>query len=234
MAAWLDHEFAGHLCRMYPDGAMYVEALATTFISDVHIGKSGQFRKDGIPTPVAAHHHGMKRLQTALERHPKSTVVFLGDLFEGRQNTQTAALERLFSKYPKRSFILVKGNHDFDIPDWNQLQVLEEYEIGNFICLHEPPGCDFDRDIPFDQIQAQNQHPKIKTGKVLLCGHLHPGAALRGKGRFKVKIKTFFFNHWIGVLPAFGALTGHHSLGQSGAYFGIAENSLIDLGNWEE
>ena len=48
------------------------------------------------------------------------------------------------------------------------------------------------------------------------------------------KIKAFFFNDWIAVLPAFGSLTGQHSLGEAGHYFGIFENQIKSLGNWSE
>lgn len=77
-------------------------------------------------------------------------------------------------------------------------------------------------------------HPELNEDKVLICGHLHPGATLKGKGRFRVKMKAFFFNHWIGILPAFGALTGHYSLAENGTYFGIAENYVVPLGDWDK
>jgi hypothetical protein len=47
-------------------------------------------------------------------------------------------------------------------------------------------------------------------------------------------MKAFFFNHWIGILPAFGALTGHYSLAENGTYFGIAENYVVPLGDWDK
>jgi len=234
MKLWLDYTFAGHSCRLFFDGSMFVEELNTLFISDVHLGKGGQYRKEGIPTPIAVHKFGMKRIAAALDRHAKATVVFLGDLFEGAQNKETSELQTLIKAHPQRTFILVKGNHDFDLPNWPELSVRNEYQLGNFLCLHEPPGSDFDKEISFDREKAYQQHPELRQGKVLLCGHLHPGASLKGKGRFRVKTKAFYFNQWIGILPAFGALTGHYSLGEKGTYFGIAENYIVPLGDWDK
>lgn len=234
MEQWLDYTFGGHSCRLFFDGSMYVEELDSLFLSDIHLGKGGQFRKEGIPTPIAVHRFGMKRLSAAIDRHPNARVVFLGDLFEGAQNKETSELLAFIKQRPNRKFILVKGNHDFDVPSWSELEVHDEYHLGNFICLHEPPGSNFDKNISFDFDKARLQHEEMSEGKVLICGHLHPGASLKGKGRFRVKMKAFFFNQWIGVLPAFGALTGHYSLAEKGTYFGIAENYVIALGDWDK
>jgi metallophosphoesterase superfamily enzyme len=231
MEQWLDYTFGGQSCRLYYDGSMVVEALNTLFISDLHLGKSGQFRKEGIPTPVAVHKKGMQRLKVALGRHPTSNVVFLGDLFDGHQNTETIDLQRLIEKEHHRTFTLVRGNHDYDLPDWVGLNIVDVLELGNFICLHEPPGSNFKNNKPFQWAAAKTSFPELSKKKFLLCGHLHPGATLKGKGRFKVKIKAFFFNDWIGILPAFGALTGQHSLSEAGHYFGIFENQIRALGN---
>ena len=234
MEQWLDYTFGGHSCRLYFDCYIYVEELDALFVTDVHLGKGGQFRKEGIPTPIAVHRFGMKRLATAIDRHPNSTVIFLGDLFEGAQNKETSELLDFIKERSQRTFILVKGNHDFDLPKWSELHVFEEYSIGNFLCLHQPPGSDFSKDCSFSEAIARRAHPELNTSKVLICGHLHPGATLKGRGRFRVKMKAFYFNSWIGILPAFGALTGHYSLGENGTYFGLAENHVVALGNWEE
>lgn len=234
MKQWLNYTFGGQSCRLYFDGSMHVKALNTLFISDLHLGKGGQFRKEGIPTPVAAHKKGMQRLKEAIERHPTSNVVFLGDLFDGNQNKETIDLKSLIQKAGSRTFTLVKGNHDYDLPDWDDLKIVDVLELGNFICIHEPPGSNFKNNKAFEWASAKIIFPELSKEKVMLCGHLHPGATLKGKGRFKVKIKAFFFNEWIGVLPAFGALTGHHSLGETGHYFGILENQITALGNWSE
>ena len=114
MEQWLDYTFGGHSCRLYFDGSLYVEDLNTLFLSDIHLGKGGQFRKEGIPTPIAVHRFGMKRLSAAIDRHPTSTVIFLGDLFEGAQNKETSELLDFIKDRSERNFILVKGNHDSD------------------------------------------------------------------------------------------------------------------------
>jgi len=232
MLSKIDHVICGIACELYGDGTIYVPSLETLFIADVHIGKTGQFRKEGIPAPKAAHHHGLQKLQAAISRAPVREVVFLGDLFEGKQNSETEDLSAVFRSFPHICFRLVKGNHDFDVPDWAHLEVHQEYRVGPFICLHEPPGNDFNKDLPFDRSMVEANYPGIGTHSILLCGHLHPGAVLKGKGRSRLRIKTFFIGDVIAVLPAFGALTGQYPLEENGQYFGIIENSILNLGSW--
>lgn len=228
----ISHELCGLTCELHGDGTMYVPALRTLFIADVHVGKTGQFRKEGIPAPKAIHRLALAHLERAISRDGATRVVFLGDLFEGRQNNETNDLKALFEQFSAVQFDLVKGNHDFDLPDWAQLQIHEELVIGPFICLHEPPGSDFSTDRPFDLHLIQSEYPNSGDSGILLCGHLHPGATLRGKGRSRARVKAFFIGEHLAVLPAFGALTGHYPLKENGQYFGILENSIFNLGSW--
>ncbi|MEO1715347.1 MAG: phosphoesterase, partial [Bacteroidota bacterium] len=41
-----------------------------------------------------------------------------------------------------------------------------------------------------------------------LAGHIHPGVALSGGGRQRLRLPCFFFGQQQGLLPAFGAFTG--------------------------
>lgn len=232
MAPYIIHELCGLPCELHGDGSMYVPELKTLFIADLHVGKGGQFRKEGIPTPIRAHQQAMAKLECTLNRQKAEQVIILGDLFEGWQNRETKDLRELLQKYPSTKFILVRGNHDFDPPDWTELELHLTYRAGPFICLHDPPGCDFDKNIPFNIDKAEQEFPDIQGQNMLLCGHLHPGAILKGRGRTRARLKAFFFNDQLGILPAFGALTGHYSLQEKGQYFGIIENSILNLGSW--
>jgi len=232
MTPYIIHELCGLSCELHGDGSMYVPSLKTIFIADLHVGKSGQFRKDGIPTPIRVHKEAMTKLETTFKRQELEHVVFLGDLFEGWQNRETKDLRALLQRCSSTKFILVRGNHDYDPPDWPELEVHHTYRVGPFICLHDPPGCDFDKNIPFNLDKALLEFPDIQRGSMLLCGHLHPGATLKGRGRTRARLKAFFFNEVLGILPAYGALTGQYPLQEKGQYFGIIENSILNLGSW--
>ena len=221
--------FGDTLLRLNSDGSAFIPEHNTLLIADVHLGKSGVFRKAGIPAPQGLHEKNIRQLTRVFEMHPGSTVVFLGDVFHGLQNNETQSLQFLLNAHPQHTFILVKGNHDFDLPEWKQLNVVDEWTIGTLLCLHEPPGSDFDTDIPFTRTAAQQRFPGLAKDVFLVCGHLHPGVALRGKGRSRARIKAFYSNQWLCVLPAFGTFTGQHPLKVPGTYYGIVDGTIVKL-----
>ena len=221
--------FGDTLLRLNSDGSAFIPEHNTLLIADVHLGKSGVFRKAGIPAPQGLHEKNIRQLTRVFEMHPGSTVVFLGDVFHGLQNNETQSLQFLLNAHPQHTFILVKGNHDFDLPEWKQLNVVDEWTIGTLLCLHEPPGSDFDTDTPFTRTAAQQRFPGLAKDVFLICGHLHPGVALRGKGRSRARIKAFYSNQWLCVLPAFGTFTGQHPLRVPGTYYGIVDGTIIKL-----
>lgn len=225
MSGAVPHTFGGVSFHLYPDGTAFAPELNVLFIADVHLGKSAHFRAFGIPTPKGIHEHAMTALHAAIGRHANAQVVFLGDLFHNLQNHETADLHELISTYPDSDFHLIVGNHDIDLPQWPELHIHSSLDFDSLVCLHEPPGADFNANIPFDRERMAERYPN----RHLLCGHLHPGALLRGKGRGRVRIKAFYFGDGIGVLPAFGPFTGAHALQVDGQYFGIAEGQVLPL-----
>jgi metallophosphoesterase superfamily enzyme len=166
----------------------------------------------------------MMRLEAALARNPEAQVVFLGDLFHGVQNAETQAFREVLKRAPQDHFTLVLGNHDFHAPDWEEINCVDRMELGPMILVHEPPGSDFDHNIPFDMDRAD------QPGHYYVAGHLHPAAALRGKGRSRLMLPAFYFGDKLAVLPAFGLFTGRKALDAHGRFYGLAENSIIDLG----
>jgi len=225
MLGAIPHTFGGIEFLLYPDGTAFAPALNSLFIADVHLGKSAHFRAFGIPAPRGIHEHAMTSLHAAIGRHAKAQIVFLGDLFHNLQNKETEDLHELINTYSDSEFHLVVGNHDIDLPDWQELEIHSKLELDGLVCLHEPPGSNFSANIAFDRKLIAERHPN----KHLLCGHLHPGALLRGKGRGRVRMKAFYFSDSIGVLPAFGPFTGAHALQEEGQYFGIAEGQVLRL-----
>jgi len=221
--------FGGSTLRLNGDGSAFLPEYNTLLIADVHLGKSGVFRKAGIPAPQGLHEKNIDQLVRAFTAHPSATVVFLGDVFHGLQNKETRSLQSVLDAHPAHTFILVKGNHDFDLPEWKQLTVVDQWQVGSLLCLHEPPGSDFDTDTPFKMSAAEQRFPTLANDVFLVCGHLHPGVALRGKGRSRARIKAFYINPWLCVLPAFGTFTGQHALKVSGTYYGIVDGTVVKL-----
>ncbi len=212
------------------DGSLYLPDQHSLLLADLHWGKATHFRKAGIPTPQGIVTSNEQRLRAALERHPNSRVFFLGDLFHSTQNSENYRLRSLLEDYPEHRCTLVLGNHDRDLPPWDCLAFCEQVQLDERIELrHEPPGCDFDRQVPFAEPNGEDGGNETARGTRVIAGHLHPAVLLRGAGKGRARIPAFFFNHWLTVLPPFGTFTGHHVLKEPGSYYGLVDGQVFAL-----
>lgn len=88
--------------------------------------------------------------------------------------------------------MLVVGNHDI-ISELKYealgVEICSELILENFLLTH---------------------HPEIRKKYFNLCGHLHPGFKLNGKGRQQVKLRCFYKSREQMVLPAFGEFTENY------------------------
>lgn len=185
-------------------------------IADLHIGKINHFRKFGIPVPVEAISKNFDILNQQIEKYSPETVYFLGDLFHSHHNAEWELLQAEMTKHNDIEFVLIMGNHDI-LPDLtykdSSLNIIKDkLEKGPFILTHHPMD-------------------NIPTRKYNLCGHIHPGVRLTGKGRQSLKLPCFYFNISQGILPAFGTFTGTSLIESNGdsTIYGIAEDSLIRI-----
>ncbi len=186
-------QLAGQEVELLPQKAMFLPESRSLLIADMHVGKAMHFRKSGMPLPADASERDFNLLTTIIGTHAPREVIFLGDLFHSHQNTEWSALTSFMNQHAGIRFALVPGNHDrfsqrfsADSP----LELLpEHYALGPFMLSHAPS----EQPVP---------------GYYQLCGHLHPGIALHGKGRMQVTLPCFWLGAHTGVLPAFGNLTG--------------------------
>lgn len=214
MKHYLEATIAGESFLLLPEKAMYWPRRRCLIVADVHLGKVTHFRKHGIPIPMEATTSNEERLLLLLDSLELEEVIILGDLFHSEYNGEWHLLERLTSTYVDTTFHLVEGNHD--ILQYDQYRstrlVLhsDTWELGPFTLSHEPLAT----------CQGYN-----------LCGHIHPGVVLRGKGRQYLRLPCFFFGEEAGILPAFGAFTGLYQMTpQVGEeVFAIAERQVFDV-----
>lgn len=163
-------------------------------IADLHFGKVEHFRKNGIGIPSGSSDKDFRRLKDLVTKVNAQHVVFLGDLFHSDFNTAWHDFQNLLKDLKNYTFHLVLGNHDIlDPSKYNNLNLYHQMEVGNLILTHEPI------DVVVDD-------------KYNLCGHIHPGVRLRGRGRQYLRLPCFYFGKHTGILPAFGSFTGLHVL----------------------
>ena len=185
MTRSLEIVVAGEAMEARGDRTLFWPARSTLFVADLHLGKGAAFRAGGLPVPAGTTAATLAELSKATEETKARKVVVLGDLWHaraGRTEENRAALQRWRDERPGVQMRLVIGNHD--------------QGAGWELDAH-PPGV---VEGPF----ALHHFPDPDPNGYVLCGHLHPALRLDGIGR----LPCFWFGREVGVLPAFGDLTG--------------------------
>lgn len=201
---------------LLPQKAIYIEKHQVLLIADPHFGKAAHFRKAGVPISEHLHDDDLQKISLLICQFDPRDIYFLGDLFHSDLNESWWILEEFIDLFPAVNFHLVKGNHDilpkacYTSGKWIIHE--EPLEIENFLLSHEPI-------------------PNVPEGKINLCGHIHPGISLRGKGRQKVTLPCFFYSQRRIILPAFGRFTGLDVLActKSDQAFVIADEAVISI-----
>jgi DNA ligase-associated metallophosphoesterase len=199
---------------LLPQKAIYWPDKRIVFIADTHLGKISHFRKKGLAIPAEAQKNNYQRLfDLVLQVQPKK-LYFLGDLFHSEMNSEWMAFKETIGHFPNCEFHLVNGNHDIlQAISYKQAKLqchLESIQIGPFWLSHEPE--------------------EAPEGLYNLCGHIHPGVSLKGKGKQRLRLPCFFFKEKQGILPAFGDFTGLYTIKPqaSNRIYLIVEEKVID------
>lgn len=180
--------------QLLAEGVIYMPERSLLLFADVHLGKDSHFRKHGIPLPGNISAHDISTMQLLIETVNPKEVIILGDLFHSEYNEAWRLFCKLIEETKPIRYTLVKGNHDIlDEEKYVMLEVVDKYEIGRILCTHEP------LDVTI-------------SGKYNLCGHIHPGVRLRGKGKQSLRLPCFYFGKCTGILPPFGTFTGLHTI----------------------
>jgi DNA ligase-associated metallophosphoesterase len=208
-------DLAGEAVRLDADRALYWPARRTLLVADVHFGKAQVLREGGIPLPRGTTGGDLARLDALIERHAARRLLVLGDLVHGRTAPDAAWIERVAAWRAARAAlhcVVVRGNHDRRVdPARIGFDVVEgALHEGPFVFAHEP---------------APDPRGYV------LAGHLHPGVVLRERHAPRARLPAFWFGATVGVLPAFGRLTGLMPVQSASAdhVFAIAPGMVLPI-----
>lgn len=200
---------------------LYYPAEDTLILSDIHLGKAGHFRKNGIPVPIDINQDNLNRLDACIELFNPKKIIFIGDLFHSEANTEWDDFHDWRTRHRKLSMTLALGNHELYSPQKYEalgLKVASHVDLNGLRFRHqpEPSGA---KPIESSEVSAS------------ICGHLHPGIKLAGKGKQRLVLPCFAHYEQQLILPAFGTFTGLHMITMKEALqlYAIAENELIAL-----
>jgi uncharacterized protein len=211
------HKVRNHSIWLSSDRCVYWEEEKALIISDLHFGKTGHFRKAGIPVPQNIYKEDLQRLVSQLQYFQPSQLIIVGDLFHSEMNKELELFKRWRSNFTRMDVKLIKGNHDILHDDWYKEAAIEVNQecltISNFTFIHDIGDNTSDTDSYF------------------FSGHIHPGISIRGGGRQSLRFPCFYFTDRYCVIPAFSRFTGTYSVNpqKNENVFAIVENSIVQL-----
>ena len=190
-------------------------------LSDPHIGKSGHFRKAGIPIPQNIFKEDLQRLFSQVTYFKADELIIVGDLFHSHANKEMDLFTKWRKDLSNLNVRLVKGNHDILSKKFYSnagIEVSPEHFL-------QAPFC-FTHDINdrCDEIADPNQF-------YTFSGHIHPGIKINGYGKQTLRFPCFYFGHDYAVLPAFSYFTGLATLypKKSDNVFALVEKNVIKI-----
>lgn len=199
--------------HLLPERAAFLPVYNVLLLADLHLGKAGHFRKNGIPVSGQVHQEDILRLEQLMIVSQAKTIVFLGDLFHSDANNEWFDFVDLLHRHSQQDFILVKGNHDILPKDFYQiknLDVMDMWKAGPFSFTH--------------------QH-QADTDGYNISGHVHPGVKLGGTGKQHMTLPCFYFSDNHALMPAFGFFTGLYAIKvkRTDQVFGVLDNVVHKL-----
>src|SRR4051794_29618515 len=118
MTAPTIYKVRNHSVWLSADRCMFWEEEKALIISDLHFGKTGHFRKEGIPVPQNVYKEDLQRLITRIQYYQPKKLVIVGDMFHSKMNKELDLFKRWRSTFSQLNVLLVKGNHDILSDSW--------------------------------------------------------------------------------------------------------------------
>lgn len=211
-------KFLDQSLLLLPEKAIFWEEERTLIIADIHLGKVGHFRKAGIGIPKQIEQDDLALISDLIYEYKPVKILFLGDLFHSEMNNDWDWLVLWRSMFKEIEMTLVLGNHDILNPRFYtdlSFNLCNSLHLGPFLFSHHP-------------IKVQDMSdPEL----YVICGHIHPGVTLRGKGRQMLTLPCFHFGAKQAIIPAFGKFTGKVCVKniRGDKIFAVADNKVISF-----
>lgn len=218
MHSFQQFEIRGQSLCLTADRSIYWENEKALIVSDLHIGKTGHFRKAGIAVPQSVFKEDLQRLMSQIQYFKPSALIVVGDMFHSRANKELDLFSKWRSDFGNLEIRLIKGNHDILNERWyveNRIDLFPStLKLSAFCFQHDPGACENSDD--------EMQH-------YVFSGHVHPGITISGGGRQTLRFPCFFFTQSYCILPAFSRFTGMVSVHPAAdeIAFAIVNNSIM-------
>ena len=215
------HIIHDHTFWVSQERCLFWEQENTLIIADLHLGKTGHFRKEGIAVPQSIYKADLQRLVAMLYLYKAERLVIVGDFTHSSMNRELELFIKWRKDFSSLQIDLVKGNHDILHNNWYREARVDMHErdltINNFLFCHD------------DKKLGQVDDPAITYQ---FTGHVHPGIMLRGAGRQSLKFPCFYFSKEHCILPAFSRFTGTYNVRpeKGETIYAITPSEIVRIG----
>jgi DNA ligase-associated metallophosphoesterase len=214
--------------------SLFWENEKTLIVADLHLGKTGHFRKAGIAIPQTVFKEDLHRLMNELQYFKPQQLVIVGDLFHSEANKELELFKKWRKDISSLPVHLVKGNHDILDDDWYKKAGInihdETLTIKNFCFCHD--FSDYEHACPAGRLQTTNYRlPTTDPRLYFFSGHIHPGISINGAGKQSLHFPCFYFRKNYAVLPAFSRFTGTYPISpqKDENVFAIVNNGVMQI-----
>ncbi len=193
---------------------LYWPEMEILILSDLHLGKSQYFRKNGFAIPSLVHQRDLNRLEQQLDYYKPKQLLVVGDLIHAGANSEVLEFRQLIQKYPDLKTTLIKGNHDRI-----STKTVTDLHIDCVVDFLEIEGIGF------------THKPSTHTDLALISGHIHPGIALKMATKNHLRLPCFVVQPQQLILPAFSLFTGLDTQNQLdwAIYYALHEEGIFKM-----
>jgi len=193
--------------------AMFWENQKALVLSDLHIGKTAHFRKNGIALSNTIFEKDLERLSLLIDYFKPEKIIFVGDLLHAGDNSEVTAFCDWKSKYQDLEFLLIEGNHD---------------KINS--SLKTKLSLDFSETKLEFQDLIFTHNFEASESKFQISGHIHPGFVLDSAVK-NIVLPCFVVSENQILLPAFSEFTGldTKNLPQKGRFYVFTNSEIYEI-----
>lgn len=217
----IPHTLLNNTFWVSPERCLFWEEENTLIIADMHLGKSGHFRKSGIAVPQSIYKADLQRLIAQLYLFKVDRLIIAGDLTHSTANKELDLFIKWRKDFSLLHIDLVKGNHDILDDNWYKEADInvssKKLTAGPFLFIHD--------------LKLHQKLTEAEKQFYTFTGHMHPAISIKGQGRQSLRFPCFYFAKEFCVLPAFSRFTGTFKVTpeKDETVYAITDNSIIKL-----
>lgn len=193
--------------------ALFWKKEKALILSDLHIGKTAHFRKNGIALANHVMKSDLERLSVLIAYFQPEKFIVVGDLLHAGNNSDVEEFCEWRNQYPELKFYLIEGNHDRISKDLEKKLCLDfkadTLEVGDILFIHN-----------FD-----SPNPKFQ-----ITGHIHPGFVIHSTVK-NIRLPCFVQTANQLLLPAYSEFTGldTKNLPKGGRFYVFTDAEIYEI-----